>query len=843
MAGRLEGRTRELVLAREETEMRLRQLLGVLLVFAVCGMMAMAGASELKNVNVVPGGNGATVTLVTNGAFGHNEYRASQDLFIVDLTGGVSAGKLKDSEHKLQAPGVQSYRVGSYKGTSGEVTRIELRVEPTAEVKVTQVAGGLQINVVSKTAASAPVQNAAVPHNAASGQKPVPDAKTTPTSTKALKAAPAVDSTTEVVRIQSVAVVRGKSGLGLEVSGSGPITAKVLKLAGPDRIVLDIPNSVPGRRIAPIPVNSGDVKAVRTARYQVDPPVTRVVVDMLSPHEYDLATRGNKVVLTLRGVTEASVNPVVPKLETTQPVKPVDSVASIATAPQQEMASAAKPVITPAVYTPAKESKGGAAGGDEAKAVVIVEPTYQTKPQDKVDESQKGVATAKSTAAIQSAALQTSEASKNSASAQAATNSQDGRPQYTGEPISVNLKDVDVKDFFRLIHEISGLNVVLDPGVTGTLTLVLDDVPWDQALDIVLKNNSLDKQLQGNVLRVATIENLRKEAQAKRLQIEAEALAVPKTSVTRFLSYARAKDVVPTIKKMLSTRGDIVADERMNAIIIQDIPNVIPDIDRLIAQLDRKTQEVDIEARVVAATRSFKRDIGAMIGMGWGNGPTAVGGLPKLGSTGLNGITQVPKYFVDGNRSIPILSNLLPTQPSSGLSFINESSSYRVDVMLAAAEKRGLLKILSRPHVVTQNNIQALVKQGMRIPITTQAQLQGPPTVTYVEAVLRLTVTPQITTDSTIFLNVDIENTQPDFSTMIQGNPVFLTEQTTTQVLVSDGGTVMIGGVIQTSNSVTTDQVPFLGDVPILGNLFKHRQVNNSTQELIFIITPKIVQT
>ena len=195
-------------------------------------------------------------------------------------------------------------------------------------------------------------------------------------------------------------------------------------------------------------------------------------------------------------------------------------------------------------------------------------------------------------------------------------------PKYTGEPISVNLKDVDLKDFFRLIHEISGLNVVLDPEVKGTLTIVLDDVPWDQALDIVLKNNTLSRQLDGNVLRIATVDTLRREAESRRAEQEAEAMAIEKATVTRFLSYAHAKDVEQTVKKFLSQRGEVVSDERTNAIIINDIPSVIPPIDRLLTQLDRKTQEVEIEARVVAATRSFARDIGTQLGFGFGNAST-----------------------------------------------------------------------------------------------------------------------------------------------------------------------------------------------------------------------------
>ena len=192
---------------------------------------------------------------------------------------------------------------------------------------------------------------------------------------------------------------------------------------------------------------------------------------------------------------------------------------------------------------------------------------------------------------------------------------------------------------------------------------------------------------------------------------------------------------------------------------------------------------------------------------------------------------------------IPLFSNLASTSPTSGITFLNRSASVQVDAIITMAESRGLLKVLSRPRVVTQNNISAVVKQGVRVPIVTQAQLGGPPTVTYVDAFLRLTVIPQITSEGTIFLNVDVENTTPDFSHSIQGNPELITQQATTQVLVTDGGTVVIGGVVQTQNSTQVSQVPLLGNIPYLGNLFKHTQVSTSNQELIFFITPRVIQT
>ena len=412
----------------------------------------------------------------------------------------------------------------------------------------------------------------------------------------------------------------------------------------------------------------------------------------------------------------------------------------------------------------------------------------------------------------------------------------------------MNFKDLDLKDFFRLIHEISGLNVVLDPSVKGSVTIVLDDVPWDQALAIVLDNNGLACTLQGNVLRIATLETMKTEAEARRAQQEAQALAVPKQTITRYLSYGHAKDAMPIIKKFLSARGDVVADDRSNALIVEDIPSVLPKVEDLIRMLDRKTPEVEIEARVVASTRTFARDIGTQLGFGFGSGNNAVGGATAASpiQVTLPG-GQVPKFITapGAANSIPLFSNLGATGPTSGIEFVNATAGFRLDFILTMAESRGLLKILSRPHITTQNNISALIRQGSRIPVVTQAQLGGPPTVTYVDAFLRLTVIPQITAENTIFLNMDVENTVPDFSrvTGSQLNPTLNTQQATTQVLVTDGGTVVIGGVIQTQNSVAIAQVPLLGSIPLLGNLFKHTNVNTSTAELIFFITPKIIQT
>ena len=823
--------------------MRLKQLLGILLLPIVLCTIGAAAVTHLTGVNVAPQDNATTVTIQASGDFTHTEYRPSDNLLLVDLA-GVSAGRMEGKTQAVKMPGVSSYRVLGFKGTGGaEVSRVELTLAPNAGVHISQSGQALTVRV---TAPGSP---------AAAEMAETPKAAVEP----AAKSAPSpVRASARPVVVQNVAVARGQDGINVEILGSGAMTPKVLKLTGPDRVVIDVANAVPLHK-REIAVNNGDVKSVRVAKYQADPPVTRIVVDLATAKDFDVVPSGRKLTVKLR-----------PAAEVAKPSAPAIS------APSTEVASA-----TPAPETPKPETASAAPANEPAAAppqqgkaqdFVVVSPAYQPKSEVAVAKAaEMRPATRAEDAASKfaqpqaevplinvpkpSAALSPASAINAAMQQQAAMPAQQSassRPRFTGEPISVNLKDVDLKDFFRLIHEISGLNIVIDPNVKGTLTLVLDNVPWDQALDIVLKNNGLDKELDGNVLRIATYDTLRKESDARRAQVEAKALADPKITVTRVLSYAHSKDVVPVIKKFLTSRGEIISDDRINALIIQDIPQVFVEIDRLLAQLDRKTPEVEIEARVIAATRSFARDIGFQLGFAWGNSVAGAGGAAGAGTspilTAPCGASPCPATTLTTGNSIPLFSNLPaiggPGNPvSSGVSFSNVTAAYRLDAVLTMAEARGLLKILSRPKVVTQNNITAVVRQGVRIPVVTLAQLGGPPTTTYVDAFLRLTVTPQITAENTIFLALDVENTTPDFSRQVNGNPTLVTQQAVTQVLVSDGGTVVIGGVIQTNNSVTIQQVPLLGSIPLLGNLFKRQAVSTSTQELIFFITPKIIQT
>jgi type IV pilus assembly protein PilQ len=675
-------------------------------------------------------------------------------------------------------------------------------------------------------------------------------------------------------RLQKLEVTDSQDGLRVEFKAAGTLAPKVSTLDSPARIVVDFPNTVMATAESHISVGRDGVKGVRIGMDGEVPPTTRVVIDLAASCQHELMPgKDGGFILKIHDAALAH----------RQGTAPAAAAQASTTAPQ--VRASAPAIATPVSSAAATSASIGSAPMNPTSAdnagkpaeFAFVEPKYSVKSADDKKDDKPAQPAAKAQEAASRFADKTAAelvaTNSNAAMAQAAGSGPGVQPavnlaaeqkaqleqqkpaangaKYTGEPISVNLKDVDLKDFFRLIHEISGLNVVLDPMIHGTLTIVLDDVPWDQALDIVLKNNDLSRQLDGNVLRIATVDTLRKEAENRRAQIDAEALAVDKVTITRFLSYAHAKDLLIPLKKFISGRGDIVADERTNSIIVSDIPAVLPQVDRLIQQMDRKTQEVEIEARVVAATRSFARDIGVQLGLGWGNGTTGVGGVQGVGTSPIivgGGAVPNPLYPVVGTPAtgtqIPLFSNLGATGPSSGLELTNFSNNMRIDMILTAAESRGLLKILSRPRVVTQNNIQAVVKQGVKIPIMTAPSLGSPATATYVDAFLRLTVTPQITSEGTIFLNVDVENTLPNFGQVdLLGNPELITQQATTQVLVTDGGTVVIGGVIQTNNSLNIAQVPLLGNIPYLGNLFKHRSVQTTNQELIFFITPRIVQT
>ena len=633
--------------------------------------------------------------------------------------------------------------------------------------------------------------------------------------------------------ISSVAITQEPQRAAVRVEGEGRLDVRAARMENPDRLVLDFTGARLAVQKTVIPGVSAPVRGVRVGQYRPD--VARVVIDLTEATPYQLSRDAGAVVIYFdlqpTGPANVSAN------STTAAARHEFRYTEASPRLAAQRSSRNLHVSAPRFTLPSELTQPSvvlASFGGKKEPIRPEGTTRQSASQQAVQQASTA-ATTLATAATQAPA--------SPAPAPAA--------KYTGEPISVNLKDVDLRDFFRLIHEISGLNVVLDPAVKGTLTIVLDEVPWDQALDIVLQNNSLDKQLNGNVLRIATRATLKTEAETMRDLEKAQAEATAPVTVTRVLSYSKAATMKDTLKKFLSSRGDILSDDRSNQLIIRDIPSVIPTIDNLIRQLDRKSQQVEIEARVVSASRSFARDIGTELGFqGQATGGRSVfGGTPAVGASGQNpGTTLNPPLIVTGTQpsgnsitnGLPLNTALAAGAPTSGFGFSHRSANFAIDFFITAAEAKGVGKLLSKPKVITQNNEKATVKQGTKIPI--QTTINNTISVQFIDAVLKLEVTPQITAEGTIFMDVLVENTQIDTGIpRVQGIPALNTQSAETKVTVADGGTVVIGGIIISSQRVDITEVPIVGSLPLIGHLFRRTNVTTQSQELLFFLTPRII--
>jgi type IV pilus secretin PilQ/predicted competence protein len=622
--------------------------------------------------------------------------------------------------------------------------------------------------------------------------------------------------------ISSVAILQSASQrASVRVEGEGKLEARAARLQNPERLVLDFSGARLGSQKTVIAGAMAPILGVRLGQFRDD--VVRVVIDLTEASHFQLSHDGGAIVVLFN---EASGAPDV-------------------TAASNSASNTAKRTLSAN-----SSKKSGINSPRFALPGELTQPSVRLASFGAKSEASRPAGNAGQ--AAQQAAQQANTAAGTMAQSMQVSPMAAPAGRYTGEPISVNLKDVDLRDFFRLIHEISGLNVVLDPAVKGTLTIVLDEVPWDQALDIVLQNNSLDKQLNGNVLRIATRDTLKKEAETERDLEKAQAEAVAPVTVTRVLSYSKAATLKDTLKKFLSARGDILSDDRSNQLIIRDIPSVIPTIDNLIRQLDRKSQQVEIEARVVSASRSFAQDIGTELGFAGSttSGRSLFSGTPAVGGSGVTsgaGIPASPVTLGTGTASgngitsgIPLNTSLSAGTPTSGFGFSHRSPNFAVDFFITAAEAKGVGKLLSKPKVITQNNEKAIIKQGTKIPV--QTTINNTISIQFIDAVLKLEVTPQITAEGTVFMDVLVENTSIDPGIpRVQGVPALDTQSAETKVTVADGGTVVIGGIIITNQRVDITQVPVVGSIPLIGNLFKRTNVSVTSQELLFFLTPRII--
>ena len=658
--------------------------------------------------------------------------------------------------------------------------------------------------------------------------------------TGSLHAAPTLESVARKAVLLSTSMEPDGSGAKLFLRVPGMTSQPgVQVLTNPHRVVVDLHGvdrgtAVTRKELAQLahPL----ILKTRLAQFATDPrPVTRLVLEVVPGTQVLVGSSPEGVQLHLtpgdgrvQARFDGAVKPVHP------PVAPVE-LAAMTSAP------AAVAVPAPVVKTASRPlSALPSAGG-----------SFQLLPQ-------LAVSTALPVASPE--AVQTPEADKPHVQAPATSRAGgrtlgEGLAKYSGSKITIDLQNTEIRDFLRILADTGKLNLVMDPDVQGNFGFKFTDTPWDQVLDVVLKNAGLGKEIQNGVLRVAKVDKLQKEEEERKKLDETKALAGELQTITRPLSYAKVSEVQKILKDMLTKRGSAILDDRTNTLIITDLPRNISVIDDLLQTLDVQIQQVQIEARVVEANKNWQREFGVK----WpqsNNGSVAITsgststGTPWVGSASpfWNGAQGFNRPASGQNASVawsPGKDGATSITAPAGelwLSFL--SNRFSINAVLQAMEKDGTLKIVSSPKVVTQNNKKATILSGEKIPYPTQqgGAQGGAITVAFIDANLQLDVTPQVTNEGTIIMDLKVEKAEADFTRTVQGTPTIIRKAIETQVLVRDGGTAVLGGVYITNSSTGTTGVPFLSKIPLIGFLFRNDTKQEKNVELLIFITPRVLR-
>jgi len=420
-----------------------------------------------------------------------------------------------------------------------------------------------------------------------------------------------------------------------------------------------------------------------------------------------------------------------------------------------------------------------------------------------------------------------------------------GTKIYTGAPIKIDAKNLDILDALRAIAEVSGLNIITADDVKGKITLKLDNVAWDQALDLILETKGLGMVQYGNVVRVAPIKEIQADQEETIKAIQQRQNLRPLQTRIVPLNFAKALEISNQMKTMSSDRGTVDTDKRTNSLIIKDIPERIQEMMVVIASLDAATPQVLIEARIVEASIGVSRELGINWGINYNSGPAW--GNP----TGLNfpNSVQVGGAVLGGQLDVinPMVLNAAGAQGGAlGITMGSLTNSVSLDLLLKSMETQNKAKIVSSPRIMTMDNQKATITQGTTIPYPPSINLAqgaaGGSQWLFVEAALRLEVTPHITPDGTVILDVKASNNTPNLKVVSGGAPSIDKKEAETQVIMKDGETIVIGGIYQTKDTETTNQTPFLSRIPFLGKLFQDRYTENSRSELLIFLTPRIIR-
>ena len=444
---------------------------------------------------------------------------------------------------------------------------------------------------------------------------------------------------------------------------------------------------------------------------------------------------------------------------------------------------------------------------------------------------------------------------------------------FSGDRLSLNFQDIEVRAVLQLLADFTGLNLVASDTVAGNVTLRLKNVPWDQALDIILKAKGLTMRQKGNVIMVGPTEEVmareEKELEATRkieelaplrteyIQINyAKAVDIAKLLETRQITTgqasanlgqingkAKAEKEQAEVKGLLSSRGSVTADERTNTLLVQETAEKLEEIRQLVVRLDIPVRQVMIESRVVIATDNFARELGVRFGYNRLQVNENTGKFNEIYGSQRGTLKGEDYWGTTIDDTVPLMVDLPAVNATSGINLlVGKIGSYLLQLELTAMQEEGRGEIVANPRVITSDKQAALIEVGQRVPVVTPGTVDQPPTVKYEDATLKLDVTPHITPDNRIIMGLKVSKDEADAVLEVDGNPYINKRTVETNVLVDNGETVVLGGVFERSRFTNKDQVPWLGDLPILGHLFKNDSRQETNKELLIFVTPRILQ-
>lgn len=759
-----------------------------------------------------------------------------------------------------------------------EAPKIEEKVEvekkpETAAVEPAPVVTEAATPVEMKTEEAPQVKEEAVPSAEEQAQTPAEIVEAPKKEEKA-------EAPKKALRIKDVKIKKSGKFTSAEIITDGdPSTYKVYDLKSPDRVIVDIMNARDISAKKNIKAVSPHIKGARLGRHDGQ---VRVVFDYKGSIEPYFVLKGDDRISILFGkkpatvaakVEKAAVKEEAPKIEekAEEKVTVEEEVKAEAQIAKAEMASAAaKPetkeaaLATEEVKEEVKTETRAEAPKEEAKVEETiakpVEVAAEVKPEvEKVEEKskveeakakvkeevkaeEKTIAKEKAVAApaVKAAVEEKTEPEPEKKTA-AEGASEEMAKAYNGQKVTLEFKDADLKNIFRIIAEVSGFNMIIDSAVVGKVTIRLVNVPWDQALDILLETNNLGMKKVGNVIRVLPAAVVKKEEEEK--LASKKAMEKLEDMVTKLIpvSYATASDISSKLKGVMTDRGTTVVDDRTNTIILKDIQKSVDEAVKLVKDLDTPTPQVIIEARIVTANTNFARDLGVQWGAGYA--ADASHGNPT-------GYYFPNSYNVSGGGggsfalNPPATGGVGASSGAGGVVGINFGSinnTLNLDLRLSALESQGWGKVVSSPKIITLDNKEASIQQGISIPFETTSA-SGTQT-TFVDANLNLTVTPHVTADGRLMMKIKVTKNRPDLTFKgASGAPSIDKKEAITEILVKDGDTTVIGGIYEIDKSEKEFYTPFLGKIPILGWLFKSKSKSETKQELLIFITPKIAR-